>query len=229
MTREKAKSLIGLLLVWVGVAAGQGSTGASVLNVDLAVPFGTVAGKLLLRGDYLVFWDEQEPESSFVVAKSQMENVTVADMEITVQLREAVRNRSGEVMRLVFRAMPGVEAGVVRSWFAGGMRAAAPAAGASGGVEGKSYEAQHSHRLGECRGRLIVGDDQINYESVSASSHSRRWLFKEIREIKQPNPYRLDIRPFTEAGYSLRLVGTGMEPEDFKALVDRITAARAGR
>src|SRR6185295_16392945 len=89
----------------------------SALAVEHSVPFGTVTGKLLLLGNYLVFVDEQQPNASFVVAKAAIENLKADGPEITVQTRESIRNRSGEVTRLSFRVALGADPGVVTSWY----------------------------------------------------------------------------------------------------------------
>ena len=70
---------------------------------ELAVPFGTVPGKLLLLGNYLVFLDEQQQESSVVISKDIIERLTAEGSAIAVLTREPVRGRSGELRSLNFR------------------------------------------------------------------------------------------------------------------------------
>src|SRR4030095_10486197 len=111
-----------LLLTALGIA--QNATTGHSLAVEHSVPFGTVSGSLLLLGNYLVFVDEQQPNSSFVVAKGTIETLKVEGPDVTVQAREAVRNRSGEVNRLNFRVTPGTDPAVVSVWYGGGAGAA---------------------------------------------------------------------------------------------------------
>jgi hypothetical protein len=66
-----------------------------VVAVDYSVPFGTVPGKQLLLGNYLVFVDEQQPRASFVVVKSAIESRNAAGPAMRVQANEAIWNRSG--------------------------------------------------------------------------------------------------------------------------------------
>ncbi len=225
---------IAFVLVFASAAVGQVSPGRS-LAVEHSVPFGQIQGKLILYGDYLVFVDETQPADSFVAPRSAIESLSADGANITIQLTQPVRNRSGEVRRLSFRALEG-DPGPVTSWYssrpaaaAGAAASAAPAAaGAAPAPEGaKVFPASHNHRIGSCSGRLLITDDRVSYESTDSVSHSRRWELKQIREITLPNPYEINIRAFGEANYKLRLEGSGMDPATYKELVDRIAAARA--
>ena len=168
-------AFICILLVPTRPGEAQSTATGSVVEVDHSVPFGTVPGKLLLLGGYLVFVDEQQPSTSFVVAKSAIESLNADGPAITVQINEAIRNRSGEVRRLSFRVVSGADPAVVTSWYGGGMAPASSAAPAVMPASGTAtYQARHNHRIGECRGRLIVGSDQVSYESVSPTSSRER-------------------------------------------------------
>jgi hypothetical protein len=224
------------LMLAVPVPALQVSQGHA-LGVELSVPFGTIAGRLLVLGEYLVFVDDQQPESSVVVPKEVIENLTSEGQNITILTREPVRNRSGGVRRLSFRAAPGSDPGIVTGWYGTGVArasSAAPVTSVSTSSTARTsqmtetYQARHNHRIGSCRGRLIVAPDQLSFESIDSVSHSRRWEFKSIKEIKNPNPYELELRPFAGSTYKLMLDGTGMDPAEFKQIADRVTSARSG-
>lgn len=221
--------LIYTLLVPFGPGGAQTTATGSAVAVEHSVPFGTVPGKLLLLGNYLVFLDEQRPDASFVVAKNVIESLNAEGPAVTVQTTEAIRNRSGEVRRLSFRAAPGADVAVISQWYGAGVTPASLAAPASPPGVTDTYEARHDHRFGECRGRLIVGLDRLSFESVSSVSHSRRWEYSAIKETKLPNPYELEITPFTGDSYRLRFGGAGMDPASYRELVDRVTKARTNR
>ena len=228
-----------VLLLLTAFAVAQSATTGSSLADEHSVPIGTVPGKHLLLGNYLVFVDEKQPNSSFVVAKGTIETLKVEGPDVTVQAREAVRNRSGEVTRLSFRVAPGTDPAVVSVWYGGGAGATAAGATTAGAPSAgnatkpapgtATYEVRHSHTIGDCRGRLIVAANQLSFESVSNVSHSRRWEYQAIKETELSNPYELQIKPFTGDTYKLRFDGSGMDPAAYKNLVDRITAARASR
>jgi hypothetical protein len=219
-------------------AAAQQAPNPSPLAVELAVPFGTVSGKLLLLGNHMVFLDEQQPETSIVVPKGVIERLTADGATIAIQTKEPVRGRSGELRILNFRVSTGGDPAVVTTWFGSGAGKAAQAAPAAPGsqapaaaavsaaTETVTYQARHNHRIGDCKGRLLFTADQVSYESVDNVSHSRRWEYKSIKETSLPNPYELELKPFSGGTYKFFLDGSGMDPAAYKSLVDRVVAAR---
>ncbi|MBY0506314.1 MAG: hypothetical protein K2X03_20515 [Bryobacteraceae bacterium] len=200
--------------------------------VEHAVPFGTVTGKLLLLGSSLVFYDDQQPESSFVVSRAAIESLTAEGATITVQTSEAVRSRSGEVRRLSFRVPPGGDPAPVTGWYAISPAAAKPPPAAATAVpasktpELNTYQVIHDKRIGSTNGRLLVSEEMLSYESISDVKASRRWEYKAIKEVKHPNPYELEIRPFEGDPYKFKLEGGGMDPAGFQQIVDRVTKSR---
>lgn len=224
------------LFLWLLIPVlclAQAPPSGKVLAVEHAVPFGQIAGKLLLYGEFLVFVDHAQPADSFVVPRASIESLDADGAVVTIQLKDAGRNRSGETRRSSFRALDG-DPGPVTGWYSarGGGAAmpggSAPAAAAA--PEGaKVFPARHNHRMGSCSGRLIITADMVSYESTDSASHSRRWQLRQIREISLPNPYELNVRPFDGGNYKLMLDGSGMDPATYKELVDRVAAARALR
>ena len=106
--------------------------------------------------------------------------------------------------------------------------AAAPAPAApAAAAETATYPARHNHRIGDCKGRLIITPDMVSYESIESVSHSRRWEYKEIKEANLHNPYQLELKPFSGPAYKFFFDAPGMDPAAYKTLVDRVVAARA--
>src|SRR5436190_22466723 len=122
------RALVVSLLMTVTLAAQQSAPAGSVVAVQRAVPFGTTPGKLLLLGGYLVFVDDQQPESSFVITRADMENVTTESDTITVKTREPFRDRSGTSDRVIFRASQPGDAALVTNWYSVAKPQPAPAA-----------------------------------------------------------------------------------------------------
>lgn len=209
----------------------QAPAANKVVPVEHAVPFGTVPGKLLLLGNSMVFYDDQQPESSFVVTRPAIEGLTAEGPTITVITRELVRNRSGEVRRLSFRVAAGGDPAPVTGWYASSNTTpnSATAPTSSSASDTNSYPVRHDKRFGGSTGRLLILDDMLSYESVSDVKSSRRWEYRSIKEIRQSNPYELEVKPFTGDSYNFKLEGTGMDPAAFKKIVDRVTAARTAR
>lgn len=219
--------LLAALLVPI-TALGQSAAAGQVLGVQYSVPFGVVSGKLMLLGNYLVFLDEGQPESSFVVMRSQIAALTVDGHVVNVDTTGPIRDRDGDRTQFSFRLNEGADSGLVVTWRArGGEIATQVATGMVGDAE-RVYTAKHDHRIGSCRGQLIIRDGIIAYDSLSDIDHSRRWELIDIKELKQKNPYQLTLEGFRGGTYNLELQGRGMDPAEFKILVDRITTARTG-
>lgn len=223
-----------LALAAFSAMAQPASTTARAVPVERAIPFGATTGKLLLLGNHIVYVDDQKIDSSFAATKAELVNVTSDGANITVQFREPIQDASGSSSRAVFRAVVPTDAGAVTSWYGSGAPVSASTALGSSApattiatVATETFEARHDHFRGSCKGRLIISPTQLSYESVDEVGHSRRWEYSSIQEIKQKNPYELEIKPFTGGSYKLYIDGSGMLPATFKTLVDRVTAARA--
>src|SRR4029453_3505505 len=68
------KTIVWSLAIWVCSASLLiAQVPAQVQKAELAIPFGAVAGKIVMAGDHLVFIDEERPDQSFVVARTEIE------------------------------------------------------------------------------------------------------------------------------------------------------------
>ncbi|HEX4945132.1 MAG TPA: hypothetical protein VFZ34_00530, partial [Blastocatellia bacterium] len=91
----------------------------------------------------------------------------------------------------------------------------------------KVYQArQKRFPLGSTDGKLVISDNEIAFESLNDIKRSQRWSYQDIKEIKQESTYLIEIVPFRGDKYKLELQGEGMSSAQFKALTDRIAAAR---
>jgi len=209
-------------------------------KAELAIPFGVVPGRLVTVGEYLVFIDEEKPEASFALTRAGMRNLSYAAEVVTVETLKPVRDRSGEKTVFSFRLASPQEAPPFAEWFkttAGTVTAASPQTGKEAEKKeaarpeipegAKTYQARHTHfPRGGCSGRLIIEPNRVVFESVGEIDHSRQWDLRDIKELRRDSPYSIRIVPFAGNEYNLQLQGQGMDSNEFKALVDRITAAR---
>jgi hypothetical protein len=110
------KTIVWSLAVWVCSASLMiAQTTAQLQKAELAIPFGTVSGKIVMTGDHLVFIDEEKPGQSFVVARTEVEDLTIQDRTASLELRRPVQDRSGERTRLNFRLASG-ETVALKRW-----------------------------------------------------------------------------------------------------------------
>ncbi|MEO7653683.1 MAG: hypothetical protein ABIZ80_24760 [Bryobacteraceae bacterium] len=203
--------------------------------MELAVPFGTIAGKLMLLGDFMVFVDDREPANSFVIPKEQIANITAGPATL-IETKSPIIDKSGPHTRFSFRFPNEADPAAVTRWQrSSGATAAAPSSSiaakpsAASVSDEKSYKVRHDHRVGSCHGRLAITVDRVIYESINDIGDSRNWQFRDIKEMKQNNPYKLTIEPFSGAKYTLTFDGESVDPAVYKALEDRVAAARVAR
>lgn len=227
-----------MLLVFAGTVLPLfGQLPVQSQKAEMSIPFGVVTGRLVTVGQYLLFIDEEKPELSFAITRNGIRNLSVVAEILTVETLKPVRDRSGEKTALSFRLSKPLDAQLFVDWFKTTAEAAAPpaekeadkkeAAKKETVVPTKTYQARHNHfPTGGCSGRLIIEPNRVVFESIGEINHSRQWDLKDIKELKRNNPYSIKIVPFLGNEYNLELQGQGMDSDEFKDLVDRVTAAR---
>ncbi|MEZ5401237.1 MAG: hypothetical protein R2729_16320 [Bryobacteraceae bacterium] len=205
-----------------------------VQRAELAVAFGTVAGKVVIVGDYLTFVDDEKPEASFAVARKDVEDLRLESGVLNVRLKRAIRDREGERTRLALRLPEGASPAGLQAWYDRTPPAAPEPAATKADTNPKTaepagakvYRARHKHLFGGCDGRLVLLEEQINFESISDVGHSRRWRYQDVKELKRKNPFELKIQPFGADEYEFEIPSPGIDQPDYQALVDGITRSR---
>lgn len=222
--------------------AGQAAAGQPqpVQQVELSIPFGTVPGKLIAAGEYLIFVDDQQPQNSFVVPRGDIRSANYENGAMTLSVSRPIHDRS----TLSFRFADAAGGQLIANWanLSSAPRtdqSSAPpdqaqttgttSAAAANQPGSMIFEVKHKHVIGSDNGRLIVTPTQVIYESVSDVNSSRQWNMSDIREVKRDNPYSLRITGFSGEDYRFDLVGQGMSNDQLKTLVDRVTLARVPR
>lgn len=206
-----------------------------VFNAELSAPFGAIPGKVVLHESMLTFLDQEKPEASFAVERSNIQSLTRLNESLVVQLRKAVRDRVGESMRLSLRLPVASESAVLEQWLEKGMAAAAaaPKPGDAPQTDGTQYRfkfpARRTKMIGGTDGTLMVTQSRLIFESLDKAEDSRRWEFKDIKELKRKNPFEVEVVPFQGEKYNLKLSGKGMETAEFNEIVESVTRARTTR
>jgi hypothetical protein len=200
---------------------------------ELALPFGTASGKVVVSGDYLIFVTDTTVENSFVIPRDNVQDITSNGGVTTVGLKQAMRDQSGERARAIFRFTNAADADAIARWSKMGTAdrsSTAPTNDTKGTAAGQTfnYSVKHNHKLGSCKGRLMVNGDRLSFESLTDVNDSRQWSMGDIKELKHNSPYKLEVKPFTGNDYSFDFLGKGMDNSDFTALTKMIAGARAG-
>lgn len=202
-----------------------------IVPVEIAVPFGTAAGKLILHDGYAVFLDDEKPESSFAVSRAEMSGFATEAGMMNALFKKNFRDRAGEKNRLSLRAIRPEDTDTLQRWFSAppvtpAVSSTAATKDGEAPIEFK-LEVQQKKRFGKNqKGRLMLVGSQLIFESIDDPSSSRRWEFKEIKSLENKNPYELRVEPFTGDDYRFEFVGTPIEAAQYKSLVDKVTAAR---
>lgn len=226
-----------LLSFGLGVAYTVIASGTALAQGELNVYRGTlvaaqaVTGRIAVLPDSIVFLDDEKPEASFFATRAMISAVTPDAESVTLQLNKEVRDRSGATTRVILRLAAASEATAIQRWFASAPAAAASSAPDAAGSSGATltFRAQKKKRLrGKTDGKLIVDDTRMMFESTDVASDSRRWDLKDIKELKNKNPYELEIRPFRGDTYELQLTDA-MDQAQFREIVDRVTKSRTER
>ena len=206
-----------------------GQSEVRVYGAELSAPFGAVTGKVVVHDAMLTFVDSEKPEASFTVDKANVQSITRMGDGLVVQLKKPVKDRVGESNRLSLRLAVPSESTAVEQWMQQGVAAAPATAGEPKAEARWSFPARRNKLIGGTDGTLVVTQERVIFESLDKAEDTRRWELKEIKELKRKNPYEVEIIPFTGDKYELKLSGSGMETEQFRELVDRITRARSSR
>jgi hypothetical protein len=239
----KKDNLVHLMILALALTLGVASnaqTPVKVQKAELSIPFGVVKGKLIAVGETLVFLDEETPDASFAMDKATIRNLTEQDGVITIDTSKPIKDRSGERTRFALRLTEGNGA-MLAAWYKDAttgtsaakteptmIRTAAATAPAPAEATGtKVYQArQKRFPVGSTDGKLVISETEIAFESLNDIKRSQRWSYRDIKEIKQSSSYLIEITPFRGDKYKLELQGEGMSSAQFKALEDRIAAAR---
>jgi len=235
-TRVPLCAFLACLLLAAPVFAQQ-QTPVSVQEATMSIPFGEVNGVIIQVGDYLVFVDQDQRQNSFAVRRSDIRSMNAQDETVNVELSQPVRGRSGQIDRLAFRLQDRAGVAGLSAWGnnLGTVQQTAntQSTGTTGSTSSQSsngiiasYQVQHGHTFGECRGNLIIKENGIAYESINEIDHSRQWAFRDIRELNRENPYSLGIEPFSGGHYDFDFMGKGMDNNVFQTLSQRVTSAR---
>lgn len=226
--------MISFALVLVFGVSAFAQTGLEIYKAELSVPFGEAEGKVLAVGDQLVFVDDDKTEFSFAIARNNITNVTNDGKVLMIETKQAVQDRSGMKSRFAIRVFDG-GAEKLEKWLKDGSNFSAKKDSdySNTNVSMNSsmiYEAKHDHSLyGSCTGKLIVSDDRISYESSDDREHSRQWLFTDIKKMKRNSPYKFEVKPFKGDGYTLEILGKGIDITDFKVIENKLALAKADR
>jgi len=224
-----------LFTVWLVGQDTRSGQEIQVREAEFSVPFGTTEGKVAVVGEFLIFIDDRRPEASFAISRGEIRNVRADNQTLAIETQTPMRVDAGQQTQLVFRMRSDGDAESISQWLRSSrselQRPSVTSQADSGGNDIiATYQAKRSTRLwGGSRGRLIISQKGLAYEAIDKISDSRRWAFRDIKELELNNPYKLKIKPFNGSDYTIELSGKGIDSDEFRQLVNGVTTARVNR
>jgi hypothetical protein len=192
---------------------------------QIAGPFGSDSGKLVVVGNQMVFVDDVNPANSFALSRSDIAGLDSVNGVVTFNMREPYALPIGSGSTLVLRLADPNGAGAVSSW-AGMSPAMVGSANrvAVGQPSAAGYEFNVRHNDED--GRLVVEASDLHFESFKHREHSRTWAYAEIKEFKRDGN-EIKIEPYRGDSFKFQIEGgRPMTEEIYNLIGDRIVAAR---
>ncbi len=82
-------------------------------------------------------------------------------------------------------------------------------------------------RNGDQQGKLLVGDTELAFDSLSDVKHSRKWKYSEIREFSKKGS-QLRVKPMHGDTYDFQFKKKQDRDKLYDLISSRIVAARQG-
>src|SRR5262249_8400839 len=71
-------------------------------------------------------------------------------------------------------------------------------------AQGYEFAVEHNHTIGNCRGRLIITPERIEYRT-EYKEHSRDWRYTDLRRIKIVSPKKIDLASYEDRKWRMGL------------------------
>jgi hypothetical protein len=193
----------------------------TVHKVQLTGPSGSVNGKVVGVGDYLIFVDDDQPNKSFLIPRGEIRTAHNEQGTVVVEMARPVTDRFGSRSNLEIRIVD-PSTGAVLSKMLG-----VPVE-RSRTETVYSLDVRHDHKgEGGCDGRLIADDSRLRFESVTEANHSRTWNYNDLRSFDSERDHALlHVRPASGEAYDFNVRNGATAGAMYKLVSDKIIAAR---
>ncbi len=81
-------------------------------------------------------------------------------------------------------------------------------------------------RNGDQKGKLLVNEADVAFESLSDGKRSRTWKYADVREVSKRGRKELRVRPYRGDRYDFQFQDRGQRDKFFDAISQRVVAAR---
>jgi hypothetical protein len=203
----------------------------TVQNAQLYGPNGAVTGKIVMFNNRMAFIDDNQPDMSFVIPKSDIRSARWEGGRLTIDLSHPYSSGFGANQSSVILTMPDTSSassfvtwmGVPVSGFNGEAdRAALPP------TTTRVSDVRFDVKNGDQKGKLIVAPDQLVFESLTDANHSRRWKYSDIREFKH-NDHEIKVEPYHGDKYEFQFQNKAMLQTAYDMISNEIVDSRMHR
>jgi hypothetical protein len=234
---QNMKRLAALFPLLFSVAASFDSANAQtpvkVCQGDLFFLGGRVRVKTVLVRDTLVIVDEDNPNESFSIDRTNILRLNDQSPVFTIHTRRPVRYRSRESMQFDFQPSGVNNVGLLpgncvsmAAWLRNPPRIrTTPRA-----PQRRTFWAKLRRSLSrDIDGKLEILERTIAFTPDREAERQYRWDLREINHIKRRAPFVLEITTSDDDTYTFELQNRAISPDEVNAIRDRIAKLRLGR
>jgi hypothetical protein len=234
---QNMKCLAALFPLLFSVAASFDSANAQtpvkVCQGDLYFLGSRVRVKTVLVRDTLVIVDEDSPNESFSIDRTNILRLNDQSRILTIHTRRPVRYRSRESMQFDFQLSGGNQVNLLPGncdSMAAWLRNASRSRITTRAPQPRTFWAKLRRGLSrDIEGKLEILEKTIAFKPNREAEYLYRWNLREINHIKRKAPYVLEITTSNDDTYTFELQNRAISPGEVYAIRDRIAKLRLGR
>jgi hypothetical protein len=213
--------------------SANAQTPVKVCQGDLYFLGGRVRVKTVLVRDTLVFVDDDNPNESFSIDRTNILRSNYQSPVFTIHTRRPVTYRSRESMQFDFQPFGGNNVGLLSgncvsmaAWLRNPPRIRiTPRA-----PQRRTFWAKLRRSLSrDIEGKLEILERTIAFTPDREAERQYRWDLREINHIKRKAPFVLEITTSNDDTYTFELQNRAISPDEVHAIRDRIAKLRLGR
>jgi hypothetical protein len=218
-----------VLFLAIGAAASWAAQRMVVHQVQLVGPMGTDTGHLIATDSNLIFVDDVNSDMSFTIPRADIRAINVANGVTTISMSRPFSEMYGSRSDVTMQFRTPESAILIANW------AGMPVSGTvstTTTVERSRTEVepvtamQFNVRHDDDEGRLVVGQDGIEWHDLKNTRKSHIWNYAEIKEFKRDkNESQLKLKPYNGDEFAFKVEGRWMTDDVYNMIADRIVAA----
>ena len=82
-------------------------------------------------------------------------------------------------------------------------------------------------RNGDQKGKIMIGDANVAFESLTDGNHSHTWQYSEIRSLEKKGRKDLRVRPYKGSTYDFQLSDGKLRDRIYDAITAKVLMARS--